>query len=695
MGDSKTYIVDLNYTMTCSEYESINFEKLNNFVHYQRLYCQCGEITNIEGKVSRNVIFDHPGARDYFGKSEFNRINCPACQTEYSSINKIHLLQPNVPKVVSHIFSRKLNEENTDVLLLICSRLTACYDKNQDKIIFDKIDDVLSFNPKSKQFYLKLNKINAESIGVRNRPFNDYLGISRITLIKEIFNPKRNDIFNENIEAVRDFLSDLEKYIIDIDKIKKIPELHSFYEIKEITKINKIHNISNQHLTYYALDEYGENTTKINIMHMTTYMCALNDVLRLYMSVINFSNISTILFTKGYLFFDEFITSKYVFCLSACTELKATSPAKILDVALNSFSFKEHIGNEDANEFWYKNKFISSIIFKNIKDIASLDILQTFYYEKKILNKTEIESLFQNYAKEEVFTIMNILNQQNIHDLKFEYKFIKHLIDHKYYIDFPNKRFFETYCDTINALKQIIQNQDKVREYCRSRWSKMSTSIKNSYKEYLNIKKSDFFTIRTPRDLEKKHKELSAIHAVFLDTEKADKFSDCLSGTEYLNQQIDEYKFAVIESVHEMHREHIIMDHCIVQYIDNVINGSFIPVRILDTISNEKATLGIIIKNNELIFNQLKGYDNSRATKNLIDTVLIYCKKNNIIIENNGKYLIDLQSDLNEEKKMPDYLSIEEINKIKKHKITGQVTAKNTPLDQKDVIAIMEQFKNK
>ena len=107
------------------------------------------------------------------------------------------------------------------------------------------------------------------------------------------------------------------------------------------------------------------------------------------------------------------------------------------------------------------------------------------------------------------------------------------------------------------------------------------------------------------------------------------------------------------------------MSHCIYTYLDRVVNRDYIAVHVQHIISNERATLGLYRKNGSLEFDQLKGYRNSRATREMIEGVLEFLEINKIKSQSRNS---DLTPSPGQQVRMHDYLSDEEVMEIKKER---------------------------
>ena len=113
-------------------------------------------------------------------------------------------------------------------------------------------------------------------------------------------------------------------------------------------------------------------------------------------------------------------------------------------------------------------------------------------------------------------------------------------------------------------------------------------------------------------------------------------FREIVKKYKSLNNSMNLFEFKVIPNLKELSQEGLVMKHCIYTYLNDIVKGSYLAIRIKDTISKEKATMGLKIEDGNLFLQQLKGYENSRPTALLIGTVLNFCKENKIFTDSNG-----------------------------------------------------------
>jgi hypothetical protein len=116
---------------------------------------------------------------------------------------------------------------------------------------------------------------------------------------------------------------------------------------------------------------------------------------------------------------------------------------------------------------------------------------------------------------------------------------------------------------------------------------------------------------------------------------RARLFSEATEPFKYLTTILseDDYiKAELIETLKELNDEGSGMNHCIASYFQYIIDKNYIALRIYNLDIEERLTLGLYRKNDELFFNQLKGYGNTPATKESCLAVVDWCNENRITI---------------------------------------------------------------
>jgi predicted metal-dependent hydrolase len=132
-----------------------------------------------------------------------------------------------------------------------------------------------------------------------------------------------------------------------------------------------------------------------------------------------------------------------------------------------------------------------------------------------------------------------------------------------------------------------------------------------------------------------------------------------------MNSVIGDVELTVVPTLEDLNKEGMMMSHCIYTYLDRVVNRDYIAVHVQHSISNERATLGLYRKNGSIEFDQLKGYRNSRATREMIEAVLEFLDINKIKSQSRNS---DLTPSPGQQVRMHDYLSDEDVMQIRKER---------------------------
>lgn len=105
-----------------------------------------------------------------------------------------------------------------------------------------------------------------------------------------------------------------------------------------------------------------------------------------------------------------------------------------------------------------------------------------------------------------------------------------------------------------------------------------------------------------------------------------------------LSGDYDNIKVELIATLEELNKEGSSMNHCIASYHDIIINKHYIGFRVFNKKTNERLTLGCQRLNNNLYFNQLKGWGNRPAKKDSCTSVIEFCNLKKIIIPKGDVY---------------------------------------------------------
>jgi hypothetical protein len=226
------------------------------------------------------------------------------------------------------------------------------------------------------------------------------------------------------------------------------------------------------------------------------------------------------------------------------------------------------------------------------------------------------------------------------------FKHVEHILKNKIDEDVKSD-FLTTYVDTIRVIG-LLELKDKMIFKC---------------KDY-----------KTLKDM---HDDYSSRFNAMKDLKKAEIYKKAVSQFEVLNTTIGDVEFMVVPTTERLNLEGLQMNHCIYTYLNRICDQDYLAINVNHLITNERATAGFIRKGNKLELEQLKGFYNSRATRELIETTLDFCNKNKIKI---NTYNSDLTPDKDRQRSMSGQMSEEHLFKLRKEKgieIEGKVKKKN------------------
>jgi len=140
------------------------------------------------------------------------------------------------------------------------------------------------------------------------------------------------------------------------------------------------------------------------------------------------------------------------------------------------------------------------------------------------------------------------------------------------------------------------------------------------------------------------HDSLVKEFEVIDNKETAKLFEEAVIQFKSFEHNQDGLKIELISSLSELNNEGAGMNHCIATYVNMFTEKKYIAFRVY--YNNERLTLGCVRnENDQLTFNQLKGYGNAPASSKSCDVIVKYCEKNNINIDRNANDLRPLQYD--------------------------------------------------
>ena len=645
-----SFLVDIGKTMV--DTNKISSEGKDS----QRLYCQCGSTKELKSKARRLLVKKHDTTVE--DKHSVESIKCDKCGSIYDSKNRLFLLIPDEDEIYKISFKI---EEKGDNVSLLREKTFARYDSASDKLNPSIVrTDYIKFNKKNNKTTILLEKPSLDKTTLQNKQsdesnISEEIGLSKITRLEHFF--QFYDFASyEGLANVFAFFSKIDGVVTDLPSIKKlVPQVGYAYNNNEI--FEKIDERTGEVLSFNRVDSgFGDGKKEEKKLNVGSYLSRYIDLSKIFFCVSDFQSITTILLTKGQTFFRDFIHSKNILTSKVYETLEATSPTKIIEISMNYDSNGMIKGLADSNDssltlakktkavtVEVKNNVednpnylkVSPFIYKHINIPQDMEILLSIY-RKKHLSKTDIEALFQGYENDRIYKFYRNLEKQRMQDnVSFELKHIKHILDRN--LDDIQKGqstdYLHLYLDTLNMMRLL--------------------ELADNY----------IYRIKSNKELKEVHDDLAARYGAIRDAKKAEFYKKATAELTYMNTIIDDVELTVVPTLEDLNKEGMMMSHCVYTYLDRVVNKDYIAVHVQHLLSNERATLGLSRRSGVIEFDQLKGYRNSRATREMIEAVIEFMEKNKI---KNGNRNGDLTPSPGNQVRMHDYVSDEDVAELRK-----------------------------
>jgi hypothetical protein len=644
-----SFLVDVGKTMV--DTNRISSEGKDN----QRLFCKCGATKQLTHKARRLLVKKHDTTVE--DKHSIEEFSCDKCKTVYNKNNRVFLLVPDEDELYKVHFRC---EDSKDFLTLFRDKVFAKFDSPSGVLHHSIVrTDIIKFNKKTKESNIFLSKPSLDKTMAQQKQsdasdIKEEIGLGKISKLEHFFQYHDFAMYFGLIE-IYNFFSQLSPYVADVEKIKVLnPKIKFCFKNFEI--IEK--DVDGQNTPFlYEESGYGDGKKELRRLNLGGYLSRYLDVSQVFLCVTDLPYITTVLLTKGEKFFVDFLHSKNILHSKVFKKLDATSPIKIVEVALNydnngqlreldKTTLKTPIAKDKIEESDSYLK-LSPLIYKNITAPTDMDILLSVY-RKKLISKSDMEVLFTGYEPNRVYKFFrNLEKQRSVDSKKFTLRHVKHILD--YSIDDVQKGqngdYLHLYLDTMNTMDLLELPVNYI-----------------------------FKNIKNNIELKTVHDDLASRYNAIKDQKKAQFYQKAIQELGAINTVIDDIAFTVVPTLEELNKEGMNMGHCVYTYLDKVVNKSYVAVHVQHTISNERATLGLVRNGNSLGFDQLKGYQNSRATREMIEATVEFLKKNDI--KTNGGSSSDLSANTGYTKRMHDYLSDAEVAEIRRKRAEKEKTEK-------------------
>jgi hypothetical protein len=609
-----------------------------------KLNCKCGKKEFINSNPSFKIFENNVNKSSFLYDDSKLSIKCSGCQEVYDEKNKIYYFDSKnlvVPKKITY----KYNNDFDNIYLY---KKIECYKKSdkEDGVLETNVTDYIRIDIKNKKTFIYKDykhiqtKSREEEIDLKNT--EDKLGSSshENNCLMDFFGNK--NIFEDsiyNIIDIKKFFIDLSNIVVDFEKLSKnVLYINSLYSI-----LSSIEYDENSKKYIHFVDSGFNDGSKLkrNIL-INELFHLFNKNIKVLINCLIFPEISNIIFTKGIIFYNDFIESELIAKKSFYLKLNSTSPSKILST---SILYKNEEKNLETEIKEKEDFLISKTIFNNIKTVNHLiEYFKIIQKKFDFLRKENIEYLFQKYPNKDVNKFLENLNKTNTFTIN-------------------NANTIEKPITFRNIEHLFVLNLDS-----DSQKSPISiTHYFDTHNLYFNLRENvkNIFKIKKYSELKQVHDELSIRYNAIIDEEKSKKYKETISKYENIfNKEIDDISFELIEDSIKLNQEGVDMKHCIYSYLGRIANGTYLAISINHKITKERATLGIVVDEKTFMFEQLKGFCNSRATQELINTTLKYLKSLNV--SNINKTFNDLTINKSKQKMMPNQMSEKDLEIYRK-----------------------------
>lgn len=636
MNKKTTFFVDIAETM-------IGTKNLGAREDCQKMFCKCGHSETFSFKIKRVLVKNFDELIE--GEESIDNVSCKKCGNVYNHKNKTILLSPDREELyfIEYVPETTTNSKGHILYNLYRKKSFALYDKKSGNIKFREDVDFIRFNKTTKEINLfvtpphETDIVNSKKINEGETAFIN-LNITNLKLIKLFFSYKEYIKFS-GLENVFHFLKEMDNMIIDLESFKKEISISYIYKNFKIeTKVDK----NGEEEFYHEIPSgFNDGKTYLRRLDIGDYLLSLYKLTRLFVASINFPSISTIYLTKSFDFMNAFLDSNNVCNPCVYIANNATYPTGIMEVSTNFDQTGVRKLSKPETSERVKNKKsiteplkISKLLYKNINDPTDMDILLEAF-QMRMVNKEELETMFQLYENNRVYKILRaITKSNNRHGISLTFKHITHILDYR--LDEMKQDFLTVYTDTINMLGLLSLNEKEI------------------------------FKLKNFKELKEAHDDFTARYNAVKDLKKAEFFKKAVEVFAPMNMVINDIAFTVVPTIEALNKEGLTLGHCIYTYLTRICERKYVAVNVQHLISNERATLGLIREGDKLSFEQLKGYQNSRASSEVINATMKFIEENKIGLSKSTMFNNDLQPSPTLRKRMGDYLSDEEVARIRK-----------------------------
>lgn len=495
----------------------------------------------------------------------------------------------------------------------------------------------------------------------------------------EIQNTSKSIEINKQTKEIYFCENNKDKNIVELDEIVKY--VNYFFDFDEKSRI---YGMIELHLFVSSTANIVSDVNSINIFgeliaQLNSRAVNLNasevfkKIFTIFLSIIRYSNLSTIGITKGSIFLYEMISECDLPKPNVLIENNITSPIKIFNFLVKNYikkvSGELNSNNKNVVQFKFKSKTfelnvnndykfqnlvnnkgqiqineingdgsISKLVFNKINKFSDYKSIINYL---RFISYKELVFLIQNYEIEFLVNFINIIYHRNNTNFDKIKKLIPIVISYckekeyevissydESYINYSNMNNFSfiEYDDSIKMLmmlKETIEEDDEKGKHV----------IKKALREFSKIK--------TYKGLIEFHDELNVYYNGVADPKKNSKFREFASQFRFLEAYDDKYKgpleIQVIATPDGVIKEGWEMKHSAPAYIDAVVERRYLMCKVFDRSTDvdkdetTRFTLGLDFNQSAgLTFDQVKGFANKIGSNRFKRLMMEYLEAKDI-----------------------------------------------------------------
>lgn len=625
---------DGNISMSNVEYHQPKFKK--------KLFCSCGHSFYVSLKFKKKVATNFKEETVIIkDEQSFHTITCRNCNKEYNNFD--NLLEIGMKLYENIIDERFLIYSDEEKIKITKINRYIGVNLHSEKLFFKETKKHLVYNKKTKRFYL----IDNVGVKCKNKIFSFGLRCSKEAFMRNIQPSLRHKVcyyslnknyMIKNIEqsCVKPLNNILNLFLQEIDERDR-SEIKSMIDDSFLSKekINELRLKDHKSISNFEREI------------LSNYF----DALSLVTSIIQFPQISTVLFTKGFNFFKELNSFNILPNASLLKRKNETKPKKIIEDIIIKTVYQSY------NEYKTFSKTYEQI------DDYDITINRLKKRKKNILNFSLSKNLFQNINCKDDLYCLSMLGSLNNFDSNFfqsicdkygEREVLEmtssFYLDNSFYdnkiisekaIDFNKKIFshlMKVFSNSIKKDEAKLKISHSLEDYRNRREIRKRQFNSRIYKDAINmietleISDEILYECNTSLEVYDLHDDLTERIKLV----KLEKYNENIKifteKFEHVSKnEIDNIEFTLIDSIKGLEKESSEMNHCVRSYARGLSEGRVLIFSLYDKNTNERGTLELRNSIDGWVFSQLKGKRNIdcsfKMCKSTVDFMEILNKK--------------------------------------------------------------------